>query len=96
MLAGAAPVSVDPVDQTVTFELYDFTAYTGLMAGSYAPCDINQDNSVNAVDVQLVINGALGMDTGYNCDVNVDTLTNAIDVQMVINSALGITKENAP
>ncbi len=54
------------------------------------PADINGDGIVNAVDVQLVINAALGIDTGYNCDVDSDGVVNAVDVQLVINAALGI------
>jgi len=51
--------------------------------------DIDNDGNVNAVDVQLVINGALGfMDPAT--DVNGDNQTNAVDVQLVINQALGL------
>jgi hypothetical protein len=50
--------------------------------------DLNDDNAVDAVDVQLVINGALGL--GDPADVNNDGPTDAVDVQLVINSALGL------
>ena len=52
--------------------------------------DINGDAAVNAVDVQLVINAALALLTGYDCDVNCDNTINAVDVQKVINCALGL------
>ena len=52
--------------------------------------DINGDSSVNAVDVQLVINDVLGIDTGEEADINGDGSIDAVDVQLVINSALGI------
>ncbi len=52
--------------------------------------DINDDGIVNAVDVQLVINAALGLDSEYDTDVNNDGVTNASDVQLVINAALGL------
>ncbi|MBI5094929.1 MAG: carboxypeptidase regulatory-like domain-containing protein [Candidatus Hydrogenedentes bacterium] len=52
--------------------------------------DINGDQTVNAVDVQLVINQALAIQTGYDCDINKDAAVNAVDVQMVINAALGV------
>ncbi len=56
--------------------------------------DINGDDIINAVDVQLVINSALGLDIGdMNGDVNLDGAVNATDVQLVINAALGITPE---
>jgi hypothetical protein len=52
--------------------------------------DVNGDDSVNAIDVQLVINAALGIDTIYSCDINGDGPVNAVDVQLVINAVLGI------
>jgi len=55
------------------------------------PGDINGDGVVNAVDVQLVINAALGLEIGgMNADINGDGFINAVDVQLVINAALGI------
>jgi len=52
--------------------------------------DVNADESVDAVDVQLVINEALNISTGYPCDLNGDEKVDAADVQLVINAALGI------
>jgi hypothetical protein len=52
--------------------------------------DVNLDAAVNASDVQLVINSALGIYTGLNCDLNEDAVVNAVDVQGVINAALGL------
>jgi len=58
------------------------------------PCpkagDVNCDDEVNAIDVQLVINAALGLLVEHDCDLNGDDYTNALDVQLVINAALGI------
>jgi hypothetical protein len=56
------------------------------------PNDVNGDGVVNATDVQLVINAALNLSTGYNCDMNKDNAVNAIDVQLVINAALGLKR----
>jgi len=54
-------------------------------------CDINGDDHIDALDVQLVINGALGIDIGhFDPDVNRDGQVNALDVQLVINAALRI------
>jgi len=55
--------------------------------------DVNHNDVVDAIDVQLVINAALGIeiDPSYTVDINGDELVNAIDVQLVINAALGIT-----
>ena len=57
------------------------------------PGDINNDGAVNAVDVQIVINAALGVaiDPAFNADINGDGQVNAVDVQLVINAALGLT-----
>jgi len=53
--------------------------------------DVNEDGSVNAVDVQLVINAVLGINIGaLDPDINNDDATNAVDVQLVINAVLGI------
>ncbi len=56
-------------------------------------CDVDDSGTVNAVDVQLVINAALGIDTGYNCDLNNDGYLNALDVQFIINGALHVGSE---
>jgi hypothetical protein len=50
--------------------------------------DVNGSASVDAVDVQLVINAALGLITGVPYDVNRAAGTDAVDVQLVINGAL--------
>jgi hypothetical protein len=55
------------------------------------PEDIDGSGGVDAVDVQLAINGALGIDISpFRADVNSDGSTNAIDVQLVINAVLGV------
>lgn len=51
--------------------------------------DINRDGRVNAMDVQLVVNAALGQGPRtLNADVDGDYLVNAMDVQYVVNRAL--------
>ncbi len=57
----------------------------------FAPEDVNADGEVNAVDIQLVINAALGIDISpYDGDVTGNGKVDAVDVQRVINAALGI------
>lgn len=52
--------------------------------------DLNRDGKANAVDIQLVLNGALGLPTGAaRTDVNEDGATDATDVQLVVNGVLG-------
>ena len=51
--------------------------------------DLNGDASINAEDVQLVINAALGLGPSGNApDVNADGQVDAVDVQTVINAVL--------
>ena len=83
----AGPGDLTIADGFVTFETPHFCVFALRQTEA---ADVNGDGLVNAVDVQLVINAALGVDTGFNCDVNGDGATNAIDVQLVINAALGI------
>jgi hypothetical protein len=52
-------------------------------------CDINGDGVVNVVDVQLIINQALGIIPAVS-DLNHDGVVNVADVQIVINAALGL------
>jgi hypothetical protein len=51
-------------------------------------CDLNQDNAVNATDVQLIVNMSLGMSP---CGANImgTGVCNVIVVQRVVNAALG-------
>jgi len=55
----------------------------------YSPCDLNHDTLVNVVDVQRIINEALGVTTATD-DLNGDGVVNVVDVQIVINAALGL------
>lgn len=52
-------------------------------------CDIAQTASTNVVDVQLMIDEALGLAAPAD-DLNNDTTANITDIQIVINSALGM------
>jgi YVTN family beta-propeller protein len=53
--------------------------------------DVDSSGDVNAIDVQLVINSALGIDIGgMDADVDTSGEVDAIDVQLVILAALGI------
>ena len=53
--------------------------------------DVNSDGVIDAVDVQLTINAALGLPIGgLSGDVNHDGAVDAVDVQLTINSALGL------
>lgn len=54
---------------------------------SFPPCDVNQDGVVNIVDVQLMIDEALGLSSCT--DPNIDGSCDISALQRVINAALG-------
>jgi predicted outer membrane repeat protein len=81
---GDVPADPNPANNTMT-RLFN------VHPPAWHVCDINRSGKVDAVDVQLVVNAALGLDIGgLNADVNGENGVNAVDVQLVINAALGI------
>src|SRR5215831_4400227 len=61
-----------------------------VMVGSLAAtCDINADGSVNALDLQVLINAILGALTANSYDVNQDGSVNVLDLQTLTNVILG-------
>ena len=83
--ADSAEVSV-----TVVLNDVELSDTLSISVVSAAPGDVDFNDKVDAVDVQLVINEALGIDNQHDCDINGDEMINAVDVQLVINAALGI------
>jgi len=83
IIRNEAAIVFDVNDPIVTNEVFN-------TIGEASSGDVNGDDSINALDVQLTINEALGIATGYDCDLNGDGAVNALDVQLVINAALGI------
>lgn len=67
---------------------YDMGAFETVPV--FHPADIDRSGSVDAVDVQLVINQALRIATGMPCDIDRNGAVDAVDVQLVINAALGL------
>jgi hypothetical protein len=70
---------------------YDIGAYEYYSGTAPTPtCDLNGDGVVNATDVQMAINQALGL-PGYNAiDLNGDGVWSVVDVQRVINASNGL------
>jgi hypothetical protein len=68
------------------------SAWTGAAAPA-APvqvsCDVNGDGVVNAVDVQVAINQALGLSPCTTADLQQTGVCTVVDVQRVINASLG-------
>jgi len=60
----------------------------GSTGGGVKLVDVNADGFVNAIDIQLVVNGVLGTGFVPTGDVNRDGSMNAIDIQMVVNGVL--------
>jgi len=56
---------------------------------SFSPCDLNQDNLVNLIDIQMNISQSLGTSACSNGDVNNDGQCNVMDIQRVINASMG-------
>ena len=52
-------------------------------------CDLNGDGVINATDVQIAINQALGLSPCNAADLQENGQCNVIDVQRVINASLG-------
>lgn len=53
----------------------------------FSACDVNEDQAVNVLDVQLIVNQALGLSPPVS-DVNGDGVVNVLDVQHVVDAAL--------
>ncbi len=68
----------------------DYNFLMGLPDIPVAFGDVNIDDAVDAIDVQLVINSALGLAVDFECDLSYDIVVDAIDIQMVINAVLGL------
>ncbi|MFO7974225.1 MAG: hypothetical protein R6V12_06295 [Candidatus Hydrogenedentota bacterium] len=66
----------------------------GASASSYpksgVPCDVDQSGTVDAADLQHVVNGALGVPTPVPADVNGVGEVDAVDVQAVVLAVLGM------
>ncbi len=51
--------------------------------------DVNSDGVVDAVDIQIVVNAAVGLDVPYPIDITGDDVADSSDVQAVVNAAMG-------
>jgi hypothetical protein len=86
--ATAGTNTVTATSGTLTGSPVVFTATSG--GGSQSnSCDLNADGVVNAVDVQLAINQALGIAPCTNADLIGNGVCSVLDVQRIINAANG-------
>lgn len=64
--------------------------WTSTVQAAPPAADVDGNGKVNALDVQVVINGVLGIGTHLSQDINFDSRVNALDIQLVVNAVLGI------
>jgi hypothetical protein len=74
---------------SVTAKAGSLSAAFSLTNSALSPCDVNQDGKTNVLDVQMMINEALGKLAGTN-DLDGDKIVNVVDVQIVIDAALNL------
>jgi 6-phosphogluconolactonase (cycloisomerase 2 family) len=87
-MVGPVSIAVAPSGRNVY--VASFSGAVHAFDRQFNPADVNGDSAVDAVDVQFVINSALGLTVAFNCDINNDGEVDAVDVQIVINRALGL------
>jgi hypothetical protein len=89
---SGTPASAAGSPYSVTVTVADGNTTTNyaysLAISAPAGCNITQDQTTSAADVQREINEAAGSVAPYN-DMNADGIVNVVDVEIVINAALG-------
>jgi len=89
--AVTPPGTLGPKDVTVVAAGLSVTrrnGFTYIEAGALK-ADVNGDGATNALDVQYVVNAALGRNkAARNADLNADGRVDSLDIQIVINEAL--------
>jgi hypothetical protein len=95
MVQDAGRADLGPMDD-ILGEPRDLMPDLGAVEINLTPIDADVDDNgvVDAVDIQLVINAALGLPVDVDTDINGDTETDAVDVQLVINAALAGLKNH--
>jgi hypothetical protein len=73
------------------FEVVDVSPFmVNANSGQAASCDLNDDGSINILDVQAEVNAALGLGGCVTGDVNGDGACNVVDVQRLVQAVLGL------
>jgi len=83
--SGDAAGSANPASVTMNAA----KSVTANFVTTLSSCDINGDGITNAVDVQIMVNEALGAIPAFN-DLNRDRAVDAVELQIVANAALGL------
>ena len=87
---GTNPLNVDTDGDGVDDDVEVAYGSNPLVVDLTLTADVNSDGAVDAIDVQMVINAALGIPVTGAPDINRDSSVDAIDVQLAINGALGL------
>ena len=87
---GTSPDNVDSDGDGINDDVEIAYGTNPLVINLDVTVDVNKDSVVDAVDVQLVINAALGIPVDAEPDINLDASVNAVDVQLAVNGALGL------
>ena len=74
---------------------FECTNHSGILG------DLNEDNSVNVLDIviliNLIINNAIpSMHIQWAADLNIDTVLNVLDVVLIVNAILDASSETRP
>jgi hypothetical protein len=79
------------------FEAVDDTVFmVNANTGQAAFCDLNGDGVVNAIDVQIAVNAAIGATACGFGDLNGNGVCDIGDLQRIINAALGAACRTGP
>jgi hypothetical protein len=70
---------------TVAGEIFTVTQTN---QATFSACDLQQNGNIGVMDVQLILNEALGLGAPIN-DLNGDAMVNVVDVQIEANAVLG-------
>jgi len=84
---NASCTSVEEPDYFGRFD-QTFPVIEQWLAPVFSFTDIDRSGTVDSVDIQLVINAALGIPISYNADVDSSGVVDAVDVQLVILAVL--------
>jgi uncharacterized protein (DUF1501 family) len=87
-------VDPEPIFGSADFNSPAFNIQAGMglipfLGGGLLDGDVDGDGRVTAMDIQQVVNAALGRGTPYKTDLTGDRRTDAADIQRVVNRVLG-------
>lgn len=79
----------EPPDPLSIYVYGDIALSPVVTIGQAVKSDVNRDGRVDALDIQRVVNGALGIQLDKTADIDGDGRVTAVDVQHILNATLG-------